>query len=92
MLRDKDNDILVMVGPINPYLLSEQSLKKYRRLQRDICKWLDSEKIEYFLVPDMPSEFYADASHPLALGYKQIADGLTKTRFFSQNRISGGLH
>lgn len=80
VLKDRNNEILVMVGPINPYLLSEKSLGKYRGLQNDICDWLKQEKIDYLLVPDMPSKMYADASHPLAPGYDLIVKQLLQTK------------
>ncbi|MDD5727965.1 MAG: hypothetical protein PHV59_05290, partial [Victivallales bacterium] len=85
ILKRHDNDVLVMVGPINPYMLSPKSLEKYRCLQHEICKWLDKEKIKYFLVPDMPSAVYADASHPLAPGYAIIAGDLVKKDFLTEN-------
>ncbi len=81
-LRQSGNELLVIVGPINPYLLSDKSLKRYRKLQKRICEWLQNENIKYYLAPDMPSNTYADASHPLASGYELIADGLLKTGFF----------
>jgi hypothetical protein len=74
-----------MVGPLNPYMLTPASLEKFRKVQQDICAWLQTHKIKYMLVPDLPSEMYADASHPLDKGYDIIADNLLKTSFFNGN-------
>ena len=73
LLQSRDNEVFVMVGPINPYMLTAVSLRRYRTLQSDIATWLEQNHIDYFIVPDMPSHLYADASHPLKEGYNLIA-------------------
>lgn len=85
LLKKRGNRVCVMVGPLNPYMLTPASLEKFRKVQQDICAWLQTHKIEYMLVPDLPSEMYADASHPLDKGYDIIADNLLKTSFFNGN-------
>jgi hypothetical protein len=35
------------------------------------------------LVPDLPSESYADASHPLGSGYEQISSLLVKSELLA---------
>jgi hypothetical protein len=79
LLRERGNRVCVMVGPINPYLLTPSSLDKFRARQHEICAWLEDHKIECVLVPDLPSESYADASHPLGIGYEQISSLLLKS-------------
>lgn len=83
LLRDRGNRVYVMVGPINPYMLTPASLDKFRKVQQDICSWLKEHKVEYLLVPDLPSEMYADASHPLDKGYDLIADTLLLSPIFT---------
>ena len=83
-LQNNNNKVLVMVGPINPYILTPESLAKYRKLQNDIKDFLDKKKIDCCIVPDMPSNTYADASHPLEKGYQIIADKLYETDFMKR--------
>jgi len=80
-LKSNNNKILVMVGPINPYILTDESLSKYRKLQDDIKATLESQNIPYCMVPDMPSDAYADASHPLEKGYQILAQKIYETDF-----------
>ncbi|MDD2479140.1 MAG: hypothetical protein PHS31_04540 [Victivallaceae bacterium] len=80
LLKKRNNEICIMIGPINPYMLTAESLKRYRALQQEICAWLKSQNVEYVLVKDMPPKMYADASHPLADGYDLIVKQLLKTK------------
>lgn len=73
LLQSKGNKVFIMVGPINPHMLTPESLRRYRALQSDIAVWLEQNHIDYFIVPDMPSHLYVDASHPLKEGYDIIA-------------------
>ncbi|MFA6101405.1 MAG: hypothetical protein WCV67_01060 [Victivallaceae bacterium] len=91
LLRERGNRVCVMVGPLNPYMLTPASLVKFRKLQQDICAWLSKQNVEYMLVPDLPSEMYADASHPLDKGYDVIADNLLKTSFLDNNINQGAV-
>jgi lysophospholipase L1-like esterase len=45
-------------------------------------KWLEGEGISYRSISDLPSEYYADASHPLKEGYAKIAEELLETESF----------
>lgn len=76
LLQRNDNKVLVMAGPINPHMLNADSLAKYRSLQASIKSALDARKVPCYIVPDLPTEVYADASHPLDKGYQMIAEGL----------------
>ena len=82
LLKERDNKICVMVGPINPYMMTPTSLAGFRKAQQNICAWLQSHQAEYVLVPDLPSDTYADASHPLDKGYDLIADTLLHSPVF----------
>jgi len=73
LLQKRGNEVFVMVGPINPHMMTPESLRRYRTLQSDIVAWLEQNHIDYFIVPDMPSRLYTDASHPLKAGYNLIA-------------------
>ena len=83
LLQERGNRVCVMVGPLNPYMLTPASLNRFRKLQQDICTWLKDHNIEYVPVPDLPTEMYADASHPLDKGYDLIADTLLQSPVFT---------
>jgi len=53
--------------------VAEQSRAHHRKLRDGIAEWLTANKIPH-LVPDvLPSQLYADASHPLTEGYALLA-------------------
>ncbi len=62
-----------MVGPFNPYMMTPVSSLRYKKLHFDITSWLSMNQVDYYAVPDMDSDFYADASHPTEEGYKWIS-------------------
>ena len=47
-------------------------------------KWFEDNGISYYSVPDLPSSYYADASHPLKEGYLMIAERLLKNEDFQE--------
>lgn len=73
MLRDGGNRIFVVVGPFNEYMLSESGQAAYRRQLAVVQAWLRREGIGCLVVPVLPSDEYADASHPLEAGYARMA-------------------
>jgi hypothetical protein len=76
ILKARKNRVFVTVGPFNPYILTDESLNRYNDMKSEMEKWLDSEGIAYQSLSDLPSEYYADASHPLKGGYAIIAEEL----------------
>ena len=82
ILRTRNNTVFIVLGPFNPYILSKKSLGRYNRMKGKIEAWLNERGIEYNSVPDLSSENYADASHPLKEGYARIAEGLFETDSF----------
>jgi hypothetical protein len=82
-LQSRGNRVFVLVGPFNPYMMTEESKARYCQV-RDACEaWLTEENIPHYRAPDLPSELYADASHPLAEGYEQLAEALLHNGSFS---------
>lgn len=75
-LRARHNRVFVLAGPFNEHMLKESSLKRYRRIKTEIAAWLEAEKVPHFVPDALPSELYADASHPLGAGYKALAGRL----------------
>ena len=76
LLRSRNNEVFVMVGPFNPYALTPASLHRYRVLTAEVVEWLGASGVPHFLVPDLPTGEYGDVSHPLKQGYVRIAEAL----------------
>jgi hypothetical protein len=69
ILKARKNKVFVILGPFNPYILTERSLNRYNSMKNEMERWLEGQGISYRSLPDLPSEYYADASHPLKEGY-----------------------
>jgi hypothetical protein len=90
LLRDRGNDVLVVIGPFNEHMIAEDQRPKYRRLRDDIAERLDRERISR-IVPDvLPSDLYADASHPLTDGYAALAASIGRATAF-QRWLAGSV-
>lgn len=74
LLRQRGNRLLVIVGPFNEHMLTGASRQRYRAVHRQVTAWLDEQQIPHFAPPPLPSEEYADASHPLRSGYARLAE------------------
>jgi len=72
-LQAQHNDVLVLVGPFNEHLMTEENRPVYRQLRDEMVAWLKSENIPCCAPEPLPSELYADASHPLTEGYRLLA-------------------
>jgi hypothetical protein len=75
-LLQERNRVFVLVGPFNEHMLTTKSLHDFHLVQEAITPWLREEKVRYASLPPLPSEFYADASHPLSDGYALLAKQL----------------
>ncbi len=77
MLRERGNRVFVLVGPFNEHMIrGEASQAAYAELKAGMARWLDAEDVDYLMPDVLPSEIYADASHPLAEGYRMLAGQL----------------
>ena len=73
-LRERDNDVFVVLGPFNEHIMAEENRSAYRRIHEDIVAWLSTNQIPHVVPEPLPSDLYADASHPLTQGYQLLAD------------------
>jgi hypothetical protein len=81
-LRARGDDVLVLVGPFNEHMIAEESKPGYRALREGVTHWLGQNDVA-FLVPEiLPSNLYADASHPLTDGYELLAKRLQSEALF----------
>lgn len=82
ILRQRGNRVFVVLGPFNEHMLKPDSLAAYQKLKGQVAAWLQGQGIPHFVPDPLPSELYADASHPLAEGYKLLAQQLYEHQAF----------
>ncbi len=73
ILQTRGNRVCVVVSPLNEHMMNESSRQAYLKIRGEIETWLTEKKINAIAPPVLPSEMYADASHPLAAGYEVLA-------------------
>ena len=76
ILQQRGNKVFVLVGPFNEHMLNEKSKDAYEKTKTGITAWLKANGVPHFVPATLPSETYADASHPLSDGYRQLAKEL----------------
>jgi len=81
-LRARGNRVFVLVGPFNEHMLEEPSLQRYHELREGIARGLDDLEVPHYVPDALPSEYCADASHPLAEGYELLARQLAECDAF----------
>lgn len=82
ILADRGNRVFVLVGPFNEHMLKEKSLDTFAETKAQARTWLQERGIPHYVPRALPSEAYADASHPLAEGYGLLAGKLLKNEAF----------
>lgn len=81
LLQSRRAELFVLVGPFNEHMLKVKSAQRYAEIKRRMAQWLDQQGIPHFVPSVLPSELYADASHPIAEGYAQLAVQFTASPF-----------
>ena len=76
LLLERGNRVVVLVGPFNEHLLTPTSQRAYAALRSEVVSWLTEQGVEVLAPGALPSATYADASHPLAEGYRQLAEAI----------------
>jgi len=76
LLECRGNNVYVLIGTFNPYLMTQASLSRYHKLRQAMDQDLTSKKIRHWVVPDQPSNYYTDASHVVREGYAAIGNKL----------------
>ncbi len=87
LLRARGNDVLVIVGPFNEPLMSEDNRAAYRQLRDGVASWLKENNISALVPEPLASALYADASHPLTEGYRVLAQRLHTDAVFQAWRV-----
>jgi hypothetical protein len=84
LLRSRGNDVLVIVGPFNRHMIAADQQEAFESMTGRIQRWLENEHYPAISPPTLPSELYADASHPLTEGYSQLAREIESDPQFRQ--------
>jgi len=82
ILRARGNNVLVVLGPFNEHMIAEDNRATYRRLRDGIAAWLAKNQVPHVVPEVLPSELYADASHPLTEGYALLGKRLLQSEPF----------
>lgn len=82
VLRERRNDVLVVLGPFNEWMIAEDQRPAYRKMRDGIEAWLTAHHIAHVVPETLSSELYADASHPLTDGYALLARRLSQDPVF----------
>ena len=82
LLRRRGNQVFVLIGPLNEHMLTESGLAEYQVRKRQITAWHAAQAVAHFAPPALPSNAYADLSHPTAAGYAQLAKQLLSLEAF----------
>jgi hypothetical protein len=73
LLHSRNDEVLVVVGPFNEHIMTEENRAAFRRLRDGIADWLGKNRVPYIVPAVLPSALYADGSHPLTEGYQMLA-------------------
>ena len=84
ILRERGNQVFVLVGPFNEHLLTDAGRERYRTIKGGIDAWLTAQGVPHLAPGPLPSEIYPDASHPFAAGYEMLARQLAAQPFFRE--------
>jgi hypothetical protein len=91
LLRARGNDVLIVIGPFNEHMIATDQQPQFRAL-RDAAAGRLAQKQMSVIVPDvLPSDLYADASHPLTEGYARLAKEIAAQKMFQQWLAGKGL-
>jgi hypothetical protein len=72
-LKARGCDVMVILGPFNEHMVAPEQRPQYRQMRDGIAAWLGSQRIPHVVPDTLPSDLYADASHPLTEGYDRLA-------------------
>jgi hypothetical protein len=83
-LRSRGNHVIVVLGPFNENLVAAENKPAFETLRDGIIAHLKNSSATFVSPETLPSELYADASHPLTAGYEMLARHLLENTTFQQ--------
>ena len=81
-LRERGNDVLVVLGPFNEHMMTVENRAAYQGIRDGIAAWLRQHNVRVVVPEALPSALYADASHPLTQGYELLARRICADEMF----------
>lgn len=81
-LKSRGNRVVVLVGPFNEHMLTPASKGRYAKVKGTITAWLTANDVPHLAPAVLPTDLYADVSHPLAAGYELLAKQMLEDRAF----------
>ncbi len=91
LLVERGNDLLVVIGPFNEHMMAEENAPRFRKFRDGAVQWFSSQEIRFVQPEELPSELYADASHPLTGGYELLAHRLLEDPGFLRWMENSGI-
>ncbi len=88
-LRERGNDVLVVLGPFNEHLMAEDNRPAYRKIRDGIAAWLGQNQVPA-VVPDVLAQRAVCRRQPSADGGIRAA-GQTHLRRRGFPQVAGGL-
>jgi hypothetical protein len=85
-LRERGNDVFVVLGPFNEHMMAEGNRAGFRKLRDGVATWLTQNHIPHVIPETLPRALYADASHPLTQGYQLLANRIFEDEDFRKWR------
>jgi hypothetical protein len=82
LLQERGNRVFVMIGPLNEHMLTQQGLEGYIERKLAVAAWHEQQGILHTVPNALPSQTYADLSHPTAEGYSLLAEQLLTDEAF----------
>ncbi|MCH5373037.1 MAG: hypothetical protein JJ992_03605 [Planctomycetes bacterium] len=82
LLQQRGNRVFVLIGPLNEHMLTQAGLTQYNLMKAQIVDWHADQKIPHYAPSTLPSDLYADLSHPVADGYARLASELLASERF----------
>lgn len=84
LLRSRADDVLIIVGPFNEHMIAASQRPVFERLQSGIAAHLALDGLPVIVPETLPSDLYADASHPLTDGYALLARRIYADKTFQE--------
>jgi hypothetical protein len=81
-LQARGNRVFVLVGPFNEHMLTAENAVTYGAIKAQIGQWLTENRVPHLVATPLPTNLYADSSHPLADGYALLAQQLVNDPAF----------
>lgn len=83
-LERRRNRVFVFVSPLNEHMMLPESRRRYLEIQTVVDRWLGDRGVASCVGPLLPSEEYADLSHPLSVGYARLAREIVASESFQR--------